>query len=110
MNTGTRGASVSRLSPCGTFISSTMIVMMIAITPSLNPSSLFLTILARHYLCPLLLTFSFNRFRIGPGRRLRRSPPVARFPCHHVGHPPGPRYLCPREQAFQPPRFALDME
>jgi len=44
MNTGTSGASVSRLSPCGTFISSTMMVMMIARTPSLNASSLLLPI------------------------------------------------------------------
>src|SRR5687768_2170899 len=44
MNTGTSGASVPRLSPCGTFISSTMIVMMIAMTPSLKASSLFLCI------------------------------------------------------------------
>ena len=44
MNTGASGASVSRLSPCGIFISSTMIVMMIAITPSLKASSLFLPI------------------------------------------------------------------
>src|SRR4026208_1111618 len=42
MNTGTSGARVFRWSPCGTFISSTMIVMMIARTPSLNASSLFL--------------------------------------------------------------------
>src|SRR5215470_13618976 len=33
-----------RLSPCGIFISSTMMVMMIAMTPSLNASSLFLPI------------------------------------------------------------------
>src|SRR5690242_10282646 len=44
MNTGTSGVSVPRLSPWGTFISSTMMVMMIAMTPSLNASSLFLLI------------------------------------------------------------------
>src|SRR6185312_13355986 len=37
---GTRGASAWKLSPCGTFSSSTMMVMMTAITPSLNASSL----------------------------------------------------------------------
>src|ERR1700756_1673196 len=35
---GTSGTKSSRRSPCGTFISKTMIVMMIAITPSLNAS------------------------------------------------------------------------
>ena len=24
---------------------------------------------------------------------------------HQVGHPPAPRYLCPRERVRQPPRF-----
>src|SRR5262245_19152677 len=41
MNTGSSGRSVEKLPPCGTFISNTMIVMMIAITPSLNASSRF---------------------------------------------------------------------
>src|SRR5262245_55167353 len=47
MNTGRTGASAPGPSPCGTFMSSTMIVMMIAMTPSLNASSLFLFILVR---------------------------------------------------------------
>src|SRR5205823_3562500 len=40
-NTGSNGLSASSSTPCGTFNSSTMIVMMIAITPSLNASSRF---------------------------------------------------------------------
>src|SRR4051794_14559445 len=38
-NTGKTGASDSRSAPCGTLSSSTMIVIRIAITPSLNASS-----------------------------------------------------------------------
>src|SRR5438093_13770249 len=37
-NTGTSGRSASQSVPCGTLSSSTMIVIRIAITPSLNPS------------------------------------------------------------------------
>src|SRR2546430_4265954 len=37
-NTGTSGCSASQSVPCGTLSSSTMIVIRIAITPSLNPS------------------------------------------------------------------------
>ena len=33
--------------------------------------------------------------------------PPGRFPLHQVGQPRLPRYLCPLEQAFQPPRFGL---
>src|SRR2546428_703663 len=39
-NPGTSGPSALGSAPCGTFISSTMIVMMTAITPSVNASSL----------------------------------------------------------------------
>ena len=45
-NTGTSGASAPSSSPCGTFISSTMMVMMTAITPSLNASMRALPITA----------------------------------------------------------------
>src|SRR5207245_10189335 len=37
-NTGTSGRSASQSVPCGTLSSSTMILIRIAITPSLNPS------------------------------------------------------------------------
>src|SRR5215204_3617804 len=37
-NTGTMGRSAAQSAPCGTFNSSTMMVMMMAITPSLNAS------------------------------------------------------------------------
>jgi hypothetical protein len=40
--------SASKSVPCGTFISSTMIVMMMATTPSLNASSRFLSMRAEH--------------------------------------------------------------
>jgi len=43
-NTGTSGRSASSVAPCGAFLSSTMIVMMMAITPSLKASSRFLPI------------------------------------------------------------------
>src|SRR3954470_7063176 len=42
--TGTSGSSASGSASCGTFISSTMMVMMTAMTPSLNASSLALPI------------------------------------------------------------------
>jgi hypothetical protein len=45
MNLGIKGTRVSRPSPWGTFNSNTMIVMMMAITPSLNASSLFFPII-----------------------------------------------------------------
>ena len=38
-----------------------------------------------------------------------RTPPAARLRFHQVGQPPGPRYLWPREQVFQPPRLAMGM-
>src|SRR5215204_229552 len=37
-NTGTMGRSAAQSAPCGIFSSSTMMVMMMAITPSLNAS------------------------------------------------------------------------
>jgi hypothetical protein len=44
MKMGSTGLRESRLAPWGTFISSTMMVMMIASTPSLNASNLLLFI------------------------------------------------------------------
>jgi hypothetical protein len=38
-----------------------------------------------------------------------RAPPVARLPFHQIGHPPGPLYLCPLEQVFQPALLASGM-
>src|SRR5688572_10874145 len=47
-----------------------------------------------------------------PFRRWRffRAPPVRRWPFHQTGQPPGPRYLWPREQVFQPHRVTGAIE
>jgi hypothetical protein len=49
-------------------------------------------------------------------RRLRRrrlvltlAAAVARWPFQQMGHPPGPLYLWPRAQVFQPPLFILGL-
>src|SRR5438093_411883 len=34
---------------------------------------------------------------------------TCRLPFHHLGQPPGPRHLWPREQVFHPPAFAFAM-
>jgi hypothetical protein len=47
--TGISGDSVAIESPCGTFISSTMMVMMMATTPSKNASSRFFPIFPYPY-------------------------------------------------------------
>ena len=44
---GNTGRHASSLAPCGTLISSTMMAMMIASTPSLNASSRFFCIRAK---------------------------------------------------------------
>lgn len=38
--------------------------------------------------------------------RWTRAPTLARFRFHHMGQPPGPLYLWPLEQVFQPPLLA----
>ena len=71
MKTGSNGASTLRSSPCGTFSSSTMMVMMMASTPSLNASSLVVGI--DH--CPLCAAPEAAAAFSATVRQRRSSPP-----------------------------------
>src|SRR4029078_12382006 len=85
MNAGASGRSAAASAPCGTFISSTMIVMMMAMTPSENASSAPLLVAGRSApeldaaAKPLGLG---NRRRLAGDHRVQRVLQVARL---HLG-------------------------
>src|SRR6187399_2431150 len=76
MNTGSSGRSAATSAPCGTFISSTMIVMMMAMTPSENASSRPFVIPARALSAEL--DPAAEALGLGHGRLLARRHRVQR--------------------------------